>query len=604
MASGVGIGASFVFDQRPGGAGGGGFVVDKAFVFDGVDEYIAFQNSRQTTKNLQPEQAEVLSNNYTVSFWVKSSDFTSQPLWGNNNVGPNANAYCGLAITTHSSGRLVITYGNGTGAGSANRKSGLSELTLTNNQWNQVVVTFNSNLTTPSALCWIDGVPSAVSFTSNPFGQTFNPGTASGSIVYRDTGVASDVPRAGAVGVNRNGGVYYAGEMTEIVTWMAPFTDSAAVDYYNAGTPIDPTVDEGNYNLSADLQGYWTTRDNPTWKQNWYAWKEHSDVALESNYALAFNPPPTGLPGGTVYKLGNGVGNEDNIGIYFNDFTITGWILPISGFPIKSVINAHDIRGLSQAGGWEVYAISSTQLIFKVYYSGVLANSASATIVPNEWNFFRVSYKIDADIASMYLEIQTGTYGGSLSAVTSTPPTSQMDRLNGPYPVNIGQTRESGAPEQYEGWIDEIAVYNSVMNSASTLELFNRTKTPSTIANGCTAWWRFGDGNDYPDSTYSNNWKLESAISSNLGDVGTQAGDQITTEGGDDVVLEAGASASILVDMIGSNTKYYDEINRDQSTLPMVAGGLSGTVNTTSESSGNAFTINMEEGDLAPATIP
>ncbi len=603
MASGVGIGASFVFDQRPGGAGGG-FVVDKAFVFDGVDEYIAFQNSRQTTKNLQPEQAEVLSNNYTVSFWVKSSDFASQPLWGNNNVGPNANAYCGLSVTTHSSGRLVITYGNGTGGGSANRKSGLSELTLTNNQWNQVVVTFNSNLTTPSALCWIDGVPSAVSFTSNPFGQTFNPGTASGSIVYRDTGVASDVPRAGAVGVNRNGGVYYAGEMTEIVTWMAPFTDSAAVDYYNAGTPIDPTVDEGNYNLSADLQGYWTTRDNPTWKQNWYAWKEHSDVALESNYALAFNPPPIGVPGGTVYKLGNGVGNEDNIGIYFNDFTITGWILPISGFPIKNIINAHDLRGLSQAGGWEVYAINSTELIFKVYYSGVLANSASATIVPNEWNFFRVSYKIDADLASMYLEIQTGTYGGSLSAVTSTPPTSQMDRLNAPYPVNIGQTREVGSTEQYQGWIDEIAVYNAVMDSASTLELFNRTKSPSTIANGCTAWWRFGDGNDYPDSAYSNNWKLESAISSNLGDVVTQAGDQITTEGGDDVVLEAGASASILVDMIGSNTQYYDEINRDQSTLPMVAGGLSGTVNTTSESSGNAFTINMEEGDLAPATIP
>lgn len=603
MASGVGIGASFVFDQRPGGAGGG-FVVDKAFVFDGVDEYIAFQNSRQTTKNLQPEQAEVLSNNYTVSFWVKSSDFASQPLWGNNNVGPNANAYCGLSVTTHSSGRLVITYGNGTGGGSANRKSGLSELTLTNNQWNQVVVTFNSNLTTPSALCWIDGVPSAVSFTSNPFGQTFNPGAASGSIVYRDTGVASDVPRAGAVGVNRNGGVYYAGEMTEIVTWMAPFTDSAAVDYYNAGTPIDPTVDEGNYNLSADLQGYWTTRDNPTWKQNWYAWKEHSDLALESNYALAFNPPPIGVPGGTVYKLGNGVGNEDNIGIYFNDFTITGWILPISGFPIKNIINAHDLRGLSQAGGWEVYAINSTELIFKVYYSGVLANSASATIVPNEWNFFRVSYKIDADLASMYLEIQTGTYGGSLSAVTSTPPTSQMDRLNAPYPVNIGQTREVGSTEQYQGWIDEIAVYNAVMDSASTLELFNRTKSPSTIANGCTAWWRFGDGNDYPDSAYSNNWKLESAISSNLGDVVTQAGDQITTEGGDDVVLEAGASASILVDMIGSNTQYYDEINRDQSTLPMVAGGLSGTVNTTSESSGNAFTINMEEGDLAPATIP
>ena len=36
MSSGVGIGASFVFNQRPGGAAGSSFIVDKAFLFDGV----------------------------------------------------------------------------------------------------------------------------------------------------------------------------------------------------------------------------------------------------------------------------------------------------------------------------------------------------------------------------------------------------------------------------------------------------------------------------------------------------------------------------------------------------------------------------------------
>ena len=389
--------------------------------------------------------------------------------------------------------------------------------------------------------------------------------------------------------------------MLEIVTWLTAFTDAAALEFYNSGSPINPGANKGNYTFKADVQGYWTTRDNPTWKENWYAWPEHGDVNLTSQYALSFDTTSN-----QSFNLGNGTGNEDNIGIYFNDFTITGWILPKTGLLLKNIINAHDLRGVgpTQAGGWEVYAINSNQLIFKVYYNGTLANSVIATIVPDEWNFFRVSYKIGPTLSEMFLQAQTGVYGGTLNTVQVTPPTAAMDRDAGPYPVRIGQTREPGSPEQYDGWIDEIAVYNAVMSDASTLELFQRSKTPSTIVNGCTAWWRFGDGNDYPDSVYSNNWKLESAISSSLGNIVTQASDQVITEGGDDVVLEVGTGTSILVDMVGNNTKYYDQINKDHSTLPLVAAGATVVANATSESSGNAFTINMEQGDLAPTTIP
>jgi len=604
MSSGVGIGASFVFNQRPGGAAGSSFIVDKAFVFDGVDEYIAFQTSSTSTKNLIPNQTAVSSNNYTVSMWVKSSSFATQPLWGNNCIGPNGDVSAGMRISTHSTGRVEVTMGNSASSTASGRKTGLSEGQLTDNQWNQIIVTFNGSLDTPTALCWINGLPSIVDFTTNAWGTVFNPGTGSGNITYRDTAYgATKVPRAGGIGVNITGSVYYAGEMAEIVTWEGAFTDAMALEFYNLGTPIDPTTDKGNYTLSSAIQGYWSTRDNPIWKENWYAWPEHSDVNLESNYALGFTAPPLGTPGGTVYKLGNGAGNEDNIGIYFNDFTVTGWIKPTPGLLIKNIINANDVRGAgsTQAGGWEIYQINNTQIIFRVYYNGTLTNSVTQAVVFNEWNFFRVSYKIGPTLSDMFLQIQTGVYGGSLSPTAVTAPTAAMDRDNGPFPVLIGQTRESGAPEQYVGIIDEIAIYNEVMDSASTLELFNRTKTPSTIANGCTAWWRFGDGNDYPDSTYSNNWKLESAISSNLGNIVTQASDQVTTEGGDDVVLEAGASASILADMVGSNTNYYDAINKDQSTALTVT---STGINAASESSGNAFSINMEEGDLAPTTIP
>ena len=104
MSSGVGIGASFVFNERPGGASGSSFIVDKAFVFDGVDEYIAFQTSSTSTKNLIPNQTAVSSNNYTVSMWVKSSSFATQPLWGNNCIGPNGDVSAGMRISTHSTG--------------------------------------------------------------------------------------------------------------------------------------------------------------------------------------------------------------------------------------------------------------------------------------------------------------------------------------------------------------------------------------------------------------------------------------------------------------------------------------------------------------------
>jgi len=69
MSTGIGIGASYVFQQLVGDS----FVINKVWNFDGIDEYIAFQNYVDSTAGLsnQPSGADVAADGFTVSFWVK-----------------------------------------------------------------------------------------------------------------------------------------------------------------------------------------------------------------------------------------------------------------------------------------------------------------------------------------------------------------------------------------------------------------------------------------------------------------------------------------------------------------------------------------------------
>ena len=578
MSTGIGIGASYVFQQLVGDS----FVINKVWNFDGIDEYIAFQNYDDSTAGLnnQPTGTDVSTDGFTVSFWVKSTTFlANKPLWGNNQVGPSVTAYGGLWINTHPTGSLVFSMGGGAGGiGSGDRKSGITEDSLVDGQWNNVIISWTGTPGTPSGSAWINGSPTAVSFAVNPFGKTFNPGGFGGTLGYNNS------EKAGGFGSNQNGTVFFDGQMAELSCWNTTFDNANAAALYNAGKPIDITQDSGGYNKSSLLSGYWTTRNLPTWNENWYAWVDNRNKTNASNYSLSL--PTAGVGSEPRYELGNGSGTEGSIGIFDSDFSISGWFICDNSIDIKMITCAND-DSAGGVRGWELYT-TGTGINFKVYHSGALATNVSQAFVPDVWNFFRITYQKGPTLTDVYQLIQVGQVGGSLAAPTVFTPSVFMDRTNGPFKLLVGANQNGATSYQkfFIGQLDDIAFYNQTLNTSQAESLFDRSETPQSLSVGCTGWWKFGDFLSYPDPTYSSNWHLVNAVAdADTGLIITEDGVSVISEDGDPLIVEGGLES---VDLIGTNTNYYNAQNVDMTTEPPA----------TAQGSGNAFTINMEEGDL------
>lgn len=588
-ASGIGI-TTNVFGTQIGS--GNPYPVDKAWLFDGVDEYIPFQNG--TTQIIQPDQASLNATGFSFSIWVKPTrENYDLPIWGNNNLGPDSNLNAGLVIGIHNSNRIVVQMGGAFNTGSQGRRSGLSDQTIPVNQWTHLCCTWNSVASNnPSWLLWINGQPSALSFSSNPYGATFNPGSYVGDVQYSQLQNVTLVARSGSFGCNRSGTRFFEGQMTEGVAYSTAITDSIAEAIYNDGTPINPTIDNGNYTISSDIEAFWSAKDSPVWQENFYTWKEHSQLTKQSAYSLHLDEASS-----QYYTLGNGTGTTATLGVFDNDFSYTGWIAPSLNTGSMAVIQSGD--GLS-AGGFLLYRNGSA-LNFRVSYNGGY-DQINSIVVLQQWNFFCVTYTA----STKELTIDTGSVGSPIQTRVSAIGTDPIDNVGGPWTICFGNRIPTGSIP-FDGWMDDFASYNQVLTAAEANELFTAAQTPQSLNAGCTGWFKFGDNLSYPDPAYSNNWHLVNAVvDADISSIITEAGVQVTAEDG--TPLEVETAGSGVADMIGINTIFYDEINGDMSTLPYLpspAGPTTPNVPSAAPySQCNAWTVNMEEGDLITVAIP
>jgi hypothetical protein len=592
MSSGVGIGASFVFYQRPGGAGG--FVVDKGWNFDGVDEYIPFQNGKNQI--IQPSQGEINGDGFSFSIWVRPTRTNYDlPIWANNNSGVNANLQAGLTLNIHNSNRIIVQMGGATGTTSTARKSGLSDQTIPVNQWTHLCCTWNgdANGTSPSWSLWINGQPSALAFTSNPYGTTFNPGGFNGNVSYSNLDGASPlVARSGSFGCNKSGTRFFEGQMTEGVAYNTVITNDIALAIYNVGSPINPLINSGDYTIASNIVAYWTTKNTPTWQENFYTWRENSQINKQSAYALHLDEASS-----QYYLLGNGLGTTASLGIFNVNFSVTGWIVPSSNTGSMSVVQSGD--GLS-GYGFLIYR-NGSNLIFRVSYNGTAYDQISRSVFQEEWNFFCATY----NQSTKELTLETGAVGSPIGSRTSVIGVDPIDNTGGPFALCIGNRVPNGSIP-FDGWVDDFGFYNQVLTSPQADELFARSKNPQSLNAGCTGWFKFGDDLSYPSSAYSDNWYLDNAVADDdINRIVTESGIEVTAEDGTQLIVEHSLDN---YNMIGTNTVFYDRINGDMSTLPLLPS-ISGPTtpnlpSATPDSECNAWTVNMEEGDLVNISIP
>lgn len=97
---------------------------------------------------------------------------------------------------------------------------------------------------------------------------------------------------------------YLEGKLDEVSIFSSALDASNVDQIYNSGNPIDLTVDQGNYNTSSDLIGYWRMGDGA------------SDTSSGGGSAASGNVI------GTVVNLAGGYGNATVVGgspEYIND---------------------------------------------------------------------------------------------------------------------------------------------------------------------------------------------------------------------------------------------------------------------------------------------
>jgi len=593
MITGLGAGIATVFHQIP--LGGSGYVVNKGWNFDGVDEYIPFQNGK--TQRIQPSQGEINGDGFSFSIWVRPTRTNyDMPIWANNNSGIDANLQAGLTLNIHNSNRIIVQMGGATGTAASARKSGLSDQTIPVNQWTHLCCTWNgdANGSSPSWSLWINGQPSALAFTSNPYGTTFFPGGYNGNVSYsnEDNPGSTLVARSGSFGCNKSGSRFFEGQMTEGVAYNAVITDDIALAIYNGGSPINPLVDSGNYNIASNIVAFWTTKNAPTWQENFYTWRENSQITKQSAYALHLDEAST-----QYYLLGNGLGTTGSLGIFDVDFSITGWIVPSSNTGSMAVVQSGD--GLN-GKGFLIYR-NGSNLIFRVNHNGTAYDQITRSVFQEEWNFFCATYNQSTKL----LTLETGTVGSPMGSRTSVIGTDPMDNTGGPWTICVGNRVPSGSIP-FDGWMDDFAFYNELLTSGQVDELFARSKNPQSLNAGCTGWFKFGDNLSYPSASYGNNWYLDNAVADDdINRIVTEAGIEVTAEDGSQLIVE---SSLDNYNLIGTNTVFYDRINGDMSTLPLlpsVSGPTTPNIpSATPDSECNAWTVNMEEGDLVDITIP
>jgi len=178
--------------------------------FDGATDYINFGNN-----------IALMPSAFTISFWMKQDDT------GINTV---------VQKSTSTSNGYQIYFNNGDFlyAGDGVKTFASSLLTSTTN-WYHVAVTHDGS----SLKGYVDGS------LINTFSSTITSNTANLTLGRHVSG----------------SGFYHHGKVDEFSLHSSALDASNIFQIYNNGSPIDLTINQGNYNGNSSLVGYWRLGD-------------------------------------------------------------------------------------------------------------------------------------------------------------------------------------------------------------------------------------------------------------------------------------------------------------------------------------------------------
>jgi hypothetical protein len=161
----------------------------------------------------------------------------------------------------------------------------------------------------------------------------------------------------------------------------------------------------------------------------------------------------------------------------FTDFTISVW------FKTTSKGGANAIIGNSSAEGGYLFFIGQSSGVIKFYDSAY--RTISGTIIDNAWHHLAVTYDSSVNELKSYIDNSLFT--------TYTPSTSALATNSHSF-NQIGQRITVG---QWLGNLDELAVWDSVLDSTEVSNIYNGGIPNDLATTNPVHWWRMGEEANY-----------------------------------------------------------------------------------------------------------
>jgi len=434
--------------------------------FDGVDDYVDIFDSVTVPTAFQSIGN---SNSYSISAWIKTTQNAAAHFYWYSGAtiielrqqqGANSHIPFNFGISYNpSGGHSFLTFGR-----SNNYATGaelvFSTADVNDGNWHHVAITIDTN----DYIFYVDGSTAGSGTFSTATGDCSVSTTTSNMQIgsrSRDSGLK-----------DRN---LFDGQMDELSIFNYKLTSGNVTSIYNSGVP-------NNLNdLTTPPTAWYRMGESGTYKSPQWLLPENSNVdnSRISNYSFEFDGVDDYINCGTDSSLKP-----------TSNYSVSGW------FKLDDVTGTKTIISNDNNNGYMVW-VSGSSLWFYHYDTGWKTLQSNTVLSADTWYHFCITWELSTTTGRLYINGSEDINSTSFNQVTylSTP-------------VYIG----TYAPSKYfEGYLDEIAVFNTTLSSSDVSSIYN-SGTPTTLPSGAVAHWKLGE-----QATFSTNWTVPDQVGSNDG---------------------------------------------------------------------------------------
>jgi len=436
----------------------------KCLMFDGSNDYL-------DTNSTFPS----LTNNFTISFWVKpgSSQVQYADIFGNH-----GGSYTGMVLQQSSAtiNRFEFGWGNGTSWASSPDSSYFN---LTANTWQFVTIAKTS---TGGTNIYVNGVY----VTNKPDNSSIAPHPSYTLKI--------------AQGFD-GGGRYFNGFIDEFKIYPYIRSPAEIKNDYNAGKGHAGTSKGSSVNLGTNPKSSEAFSDGLVgyWKMDEGVGTTILDFSGNSNTATL--GMGDSAPGWSTGKYGVGTsfdGSNDYATIpssttwNFSDMTVSSWIYVTAG---QNTGNTNIVRkdNVNEGGTRYIFALLSSSTSnndkpnFGVYDNGISNNAKSPTALTTGWHHIvgtrnagtSIKLYVDGQLVDNVADPTSGVQGGTTN-------------------LTLGGVKNSVFPlsEKFTGKLDEVRIYNRALSPAEVKQLYEWAPGPKLYYN-----FDEGSGTNVQDSS-------------------------------------------------------------------------------------------------------